>query len=400
MIENYNENEIAYIIQKKESTDLTWAEITEAYNKKFKSDKNFESIKKCYQRHKNYFVSEDGHIRALKTIHRTKRNNSYTAKENRTILDHWVKRDDLLETIENTVKNISLHKYKVPKYAKKDKKKDNLTIEVLISDVHYGKYIDNIEGNFVDNNVIRERIQKISRSVIKEINREGKSFNVERLILAMMGDMIENADFHGKESAKGCEFSTSRQVQEAINSLFNDLILPIAMTGIKVDIPCVTGNHDRIDKDKTYVKPGEDNLTYIIYKTLELLCQQSGLKNVTFHISSGLHTHLEVYGNIILWEHGDELKNINRDTMANQMNKRQAQIGKVIHFFRVGHFHEPVSYGQGRMMVNGSVPGQDDYAESKGFWSEPLQLLNYYVETNKRNTCFFRSFPIYLQKKS
>jgi hypothetical protein len=304
-----------------------------------------------------------------------------------------------LETIGNTVKKISTTKYKVPTYLKKSKTKKNMTLELLFSDVHYGKYIDNIEGNFVNLEVIRERVRKVSESVIKEIHREGKSFNVDRVVLAMIGDVIENADFHGKESAKGCEFSTSRQVQESINSMFFDLILPIAMTGVKIHIPCVTGNHDRIDPHKTYVKPGEDNLTYIIYKTLEILAKQSGLKNVTFDIVTGLYTHTEIYGNVVVYEHGDELRNINRDTMANQLNRRQTQIGKVVHFFRVGHFHEPVSYGQGRMMVNGSVPGQDDYAESKGFWSEPLQILNYYVETKKRNTCFFRSFPIYLQKK-
>ena len=62
----------------------------------------------------------------------------------------------------------------------------------------------------------------------------------------MIGDVIENADFHGQESEKGCEFSTSRQVQEAINSMFYDLVLPIAMTGIEIYVPCVRGNHDRI----------------------------------------------------------------------------------------------------------------------------------------------------------
>lgn len=399
MIDNYGENEIAYIIQKKESTDLTWAEITQAYNKKFQRDKNFESIKKCYQRNKNYFATDDNHIRTLKTIHRTKRSSSYTAKENRTILDHWSKRDDLLETIENTIKNISITKYKIPTYPKRTKIKKNMTLELLFSDVHYGKYIDGVEGNFCDLEVIKERVRKVSSSVIKEIKREGKSFNVEKIVIAMIGDMIENADFHGKESTKGCEFSTSRQVQEAINSTFYDLILPIALTGIQIDIPCVTGNHDRIDKDKTYVKPGEDNLTWIIYNTLEMLCKASGLKNVRFNIVSGLYTHYEIYGNIVVIEHGDELKNLNRDTCATLMMKRQAQIGKVVQFYRFGHWHEVVQYGQGRIIGNGNVPGQCTYAESKGFWSEAVQVMNYYVETNKRNTCFFRSFPIYLQKK-
>ena len=398
MIDNYSEIELAFLIEKKETTDLTWAEITDKYNKKFRKDKNFESIKKAYQRNRNYFITDDNHIRTLKTVHRTKKTNSYTAKENKTILDEWNKRDDLLETIENTVKNMSLSKYKVPVY-KKSKSRKNMTLELLFSDVHYGKYVNGVEGNFVDHKVIRERVRKIAESIVKEIHRESKSFNVERLVLAMLGDMIENADFHGKESAKGCEFSTSRQIQEAIESIFKDLILPIAMTGIKIHIPCVTGNHDRIDKNKTYVNPGEDNLTHILYKTLKLLCEVQGLKNVTFDIVTRLYTHVEIYGNVVIYEHGDELKNLNRDTMANMMSKRGVQIGKVANFYRVGHFHEPVVYGQGRMMVNGSVPGQDTYAESKGFWSEALQVLNYYVETKKRNTCFFRSFPIYLQNK-
>jgi hypothetical protein len=399
MVDKWSDDEIAYIINLKDTSDLTWEEVTEKYNKKFRKEKNFENLKKCYQRYLNYFDNPDNHIRTLKNIHRTKKTNSYTAKENKTILDQWVERDDLIETIENTVKKMTLQKFAVPKKVAKSKAKKNMTLELLFSDVHYGKYIDNIEGNYVDSKVIRERVKKIADSVIKEIAREGKSFNVEKVILALMGDVIENADFHGQESEKGCEFSTSRQVQEAITSMFYDLILPIAMTGVEIFIPCVTGNHDRIGHNKTYQKPGEDNLTFIVYSTLELLCIQSNLKNVKFAITKGLYTVVQVYGNNIVYEHGDELKNINRETMANQMSRRQVQIGKIVHFYRVGHWHEPVQYGQGRMMVNGSVPGQDDYAESKGFRSEAVQIMNYYVQTEKRNTCFFRSFPIYLQKK-
>lgn len=400
MINSYSEEQIAFILEKKKKTKLSWPEIAEKFNKKFMDNRSFESLRKTYERYKHYYKSDNFDIKKIKEVHRAKKNSSYNAKENRLILDYWMKREDLLETIKNTIKNISLKKYNVPKIKRsKSKSKKNMTIELLFSDVHYGKYIDNVEGNFVDIKVIRSRVREISESVVGEIHRESKSFNVERCIIGMIGDLIENSDFHGKESSKGCEFSTSRQVFEAIDSIFKDLILPIAMTGIKVDIPCVTGNHDRVSPDKTYVKPGEDNLTFIIYKTLELLCKQSNLKNVSFDITTGLFTSVDVYGNTIVYEHGDELKNTNRATMETQMHKRQSQLNKVVHFYRVGHFHEPVIYGQGKMMVNGSVPGQDDYATSKGFWSEPLQIMNYYVKTNKRTTCFFRSFPIYLQNK-
>jgi hypothetical protein len=355
-------------------------------------------MRKCYQRYKDLFNEDEFQVTTLRSVHNTKKRNSRTARENRAILDFWDKREEVIEAIKESIKGISLRTYKVPKAPAKSRQKKNMTLELLFSDVHYGKLIDSIEGNYVDLNVIKQRVKKVSESVVKEIRREGKSFNVEKVIIALLGDLIENADFHGQESERACEFSTPRQVYEAIQSIFEDLIVPIAMTGVVVHIPCVTGNHDRVNPNKTYVKPGEGNHTFTIYRSLELLSKLSGLKNVTFDIVPGLYTHTEVYGNVIVYEHGDELRSINRDSMVSQLNKRQNQIGKVVHFFRVGHWHEPVSYGQGRMMVNGSVPGQDSFAESKGFLSEPVQILNYYVETKKRNTCFFRSFPIYLQK--
>lgn len=398
-MQTYAEKEIAFLLNIRDTTDLSWPEITEKFNKKFNQDKNLDSLRKTYNRYKEFYASDDNQVQTLRSLHRTKRNSSRTARENRAVLDVWERRDDLLETVESTVKNIALKKIKVPKPLPKSRKKKSMTMELLFSDVHYGKKIDNIDGNTVDIGVIRDRVRKVARSVIKEVKRESAFFNIDQVVIAMLGDLIENANFHGVESTKACEFSTSRQVHEAIDSIFFDLLVPIASTGVKVHLPCVTGNHDRWDKDKTYVKPGEDNATYIIYKVVQMLCERSGLKNVTFDIVSGLYTHTSIYGNVVLYEHGDELRSINRDAMVAQMGKRQGQIGKVIDFYRVGHWHEPVSYGQGRIMVNGSVPGQDSYADSKGFWSEPVQILNYYVKTEKRSTCFFRSFPIYLANK-
>ena len=103
MVDGYTEEEIAYVLQSKDTTDLTWADITVKYNKKFRKDKNFESVKKMYQRYRNYYLRDDNHVKTLKDIHRTRKTNSYTAKQNRSILEEWVKRDDLLETLKDTV---------------------------------------------------------------------------------------------------------------------------------------------------------------------------------------------------------------------------------------------------------------------------------------------------------
>lgn len=408
-MEKWSEQEIAFILQKKDTTDLTWVEITDKYNKKFLADRNYECVKKCYQRYKNIFKSEDYEIKLLKDIHRTKKTSGYRAKENRTVLQHWVDRDDLIEQFKDLIKKTSITQYKPPKsliFDKKTKKqkasKDSMTLELLFSDVHYGKLVKDEEGNVVINNeVIRTRVKKLCNQVVKEIERNSVFFNIERLVIGMLGDMIESSHMHGEESLKACEFGTSRQMNECIVSVYNDLLVPLSQTGLSViDIVAVTGNHDRLDKQQTYVKPGENNLTYVIYKQLELLCQAGGLTNIKFKIATKMYTDIDIYGSTIVYEHGNELKNLNRDTMIGLMNKRQNQLGKMVDFYRVGHWHERVEYGQGKVQVNASVPGQDDYSEGKGFDSEALQILNYYVKTGKRRTSFFRSFPIYLEEKS
>jgi hypothetical protein len=113
MIEKWSDEEIAFILQLKETTDLTWVEITDKYNKKFRRNKNFENIKKCHQRNANYLDRSDNHVAMLKTMHRTKKNSGSTAKENKSIIEQWIARDDLIETISNTVRAMSLHKYKI-----------------------------------------------------------------------------------------------------------------------------------------------------------------------------------------------------------------------------------------------------------------------------------------------
>lgn len=392
-MEKISEQEIVFVKKIREETDLSWQEITDKFNKKFKNNKGMDGVKKIYYRYGEIANETDFNIRTLQQTHRRKIANSFTAKENRVILDYIVKQEDILESIKSAVKETSKIPIKIYKPTKSSKK-ENMTMELMFSDVHYGKKTDKV--NLVE---IRRRVQKIARVVVDEINRESKNFNVHRLILSMIGDIIEHADFHGKESMKSSEFGTSRQVFEAVNSIYVDLIIPIASTGIDVDILAVTGNHDRLDENKTYNNPGEENLTYVIYKTLEFLASRDNLKNVKFSIAKGSYASIGVYQNTLLIEHGDEAKNLNRDTLNNLLSKRQNQLNKIVDFYRIGHWHEATSYGQGRIMVNGSVPGQDSYADVKGFCSEAIQILNYYVETKTRPSCFFRSFPIYLEKK-
>lgn len=389
------EQEILFVVNLKQSKpDLGWQDIAEAFEKKFKVKKSYDAIRMMYNRYSEMYSDNEAYVKNLRETVSSKKRASAVAKENLRILEAWQSRSDILDAIKEVVNKSSRVKIPPIKKKKKDKGKRNMTLELMLSDIHYGKKTDN-----VDNEEIRRRVRKTAQVTLDEIERESKVYNVEKIIISLIGDIIESSHFHGAESEKGSEFGSSRQVFEAIQSIYEDVIVPLATTGLDIEVLAVTGNHDRLTADKTYSNPGEDNLTYIIYKTLEMMAKRDKLVNIQWNIPKGLYTHTEVYGNILFIEHGDELKNLNRDTVFNMIAKRQNQIGKIIDFYRFGHWHEVVAYSRGKAIGNGSVPGQDSYAEAKGFTSEAIQVLNYYVETKNRPTCFFRSFPIYLDLK-
>ena len=315
---------------------------------------------------------------------------SYIAKLERMLGDKETIEKMLLKSVEDLKKNLPKFKVRRAKKPSASKKKP-MTVELMISDVHYGKLTDtfNLE-------VCRERMRELTAVFISEVQQKQKTFNVEKIIVALIGDIIENFTMHGIESATGCEFGNSKQVQEAIESLFYDVLVPISELGIPVQVPCVTGNHDRLDVKKTMNKPGESNFTWIIYNMLQTLAKAHKLKNVKFDITKDSFLVLDVYGTNILYEHGDELRNIQHGTVLNHLEKRGRQLNKPLHMIRLGHFHQYLCVNRGQIVINESVCGQDSYAKVKGYTSTAGQTINFYVKTADRPTSFYYSFPVYL----
>ena len=82
--------------------------------------------------------------------------------------------------------------------------------------------------------------------------KKDQGYNVERIIISLLGDIMESYTMHGSESSLSCEFGNPRQIYSAIKVLFDEIFLPIAMTGIKIDVPSVAGNHDRTEVNRTF----------------------------------------------------------------------------------------------------------------------------------------------------
>ena len=397
----YTEKQLNDILDWK-SNNIEWKEMVKRFNKKYKVETTVDSLKsKFYSfKDKNLIRADDVQkdspselFAILKESNKEKAKSKKVLSRNKILTEYLISKEDILDGIKDVLKTSKIKALKINKPKLKSTNK-GMTLELLVSDVHFGKKTDTFNLK-----VAKERLTTMADTVVGEVSRNQKNYNIDRIILALLGDIIESSTMHGLESAKGSEFGNAKQIQVAIENLFYSLIMPIAKLGIPITLPCITGNHDRTEMDRTMTLPGLDNVTWIIYNALKLLAKAHNLNHLEFIIPEKSYLIMSIYKNNVLYEHGDNrtIKSPTRPNLESFMNKRGFQVKKVVDFFRLGHFHEPVLYGQGRIIVNGSVVGNDSYAEVLGFSTDAVQILNFYINTKDRPTCFYKSFPIYLK---
>ena len=318
---------------------------------------------------------------------------SYIGKLEKQLGEKLSFQNEVLSTVRNSIKALNPPKYAIPKFVPNKKAGKNMTMEAMLSDIHFGKKTEEF-----DLSVLKTRLEKFTKEFLTQLEfKKNEGYNVERIILSLLGDIIESYSMHGQESALSCEFGNPRQIYSSIEVLFNAVILPIARTGIKIDVPAVAGNHDRTEVNRTFNNPGENYVTWIIYNCLKDYCELANLKNVTFDIPKTGFTTTQVYGHTILFEHLDNVKSTAKGSLDDLINDRSKQLGVQIKMLRGGHWHEYVCYDRGRVIINESVCGQDSYAKIKGYASTAGQTINFYVDDKRLPNAFLYSYPVYLE---
>jgi hypothetical protein len=384
---HWQDEEIIKLLKLRKESKKTWTEMTEDF-----PGFSANALRKAFYRYEGFEFETNAVVESLKEANRAKKAKSLVLKENKIVVDYLQKRQDLLSEIKDLLDDVKFTKPQVIKPII-DKKKRKMTIEAMLTDLHYGK-----KTKTFNTEVAKRRMKKFGQVFLSEIERYSQLYNIEKLITFLGGDIIENATFHGIESRRASEYGNSEQVVNAVKSLFEDYFVPVASTGIPMTVVCVTGNHDREDEHQTYQDPGRENLTWIIYKMLEQMCELAGFKHIHFIIPDGVFHVLSVYNSAVLYEHGNFIKGgVTRKSCESHISKRSKQVGQLIRFARFGHFHEKTMFGRGRVIVNASLPGQDSYSEINGYDSEASQTINYYIETQDRPDPFYHSFPVCLE---
>ena len=390
---NYTDQQIILIKQLKEQ-GLVWEEIAESYKSHYPDEaKSANAIRKAFKRFEIYEIEDDTLVSSLIKNRKVEKTNLKLRKEQKQLIDSHITFDEVLEKIQDLVKKIPAEVSKSSKQKtriKKDSKKESMVIESILSDLHFG-----LKTKTFNVAVARERIRKLSNTLIDEKERYSKNYNIEKFNILLGGDIIQSATMH-EDSKNSCEITNAEQISIAIESLFIDFFLPLIKEGIEIDVVGVCGNHDRESTNRFTVNPGNTYFTYTIYKTLELLCKP--YKNINFNIPTDPYTIYKIFNSYFLLEHGDLVGKNTVTALENQLIKRSAQVSKILSGIRIGHYHEDMTTNLGRHIVNGSLVSDDHFGNGLGYKSRPAQVINYYVETNKRENCYYHSFIVNLNE--
>lgn len=240
---------------------------------------------------------------------------------------------------------------------------------VQLSDTHFNELVD-IPGNRYDFCVASQRLQKYA----SEVKRYCKVFNINRIIVAMTGDML-NSDRRLDEILA---MATNRAKASALaSSLISKFIVDLNQVA-NVDVVYVTGNESRIKDESGYVDLiASDNYDTIVFNTIRLLLRDK--EGIGFIDTKD---HLEVVINInganFLLLHGT---NIGKHTQASiqQIIGKYALKDVLIDYIIFGHIH----YANVTDLYtrSGSLVGSNGYSD-KGvsLMTKPSQAIHIVTE--------------------
>jgi transposase-like protein len=249
------------------------------------------------------------------------------------------------------------------------------------SDLHAAEVVDREEMNGInayDWDVMLDRHDKMLKSIVSF--KEKRPYPVDELIINGLGDMLS-----GNNHAELKE-TNQKVIMEAALQLGLDMaewVGVLASHFPRLRMTGVVGNHPRTTM-KPAMKKRYDNYDWMVYHIMKLRLADHA--NVTIEVPKAAQTMVEVFGERHLLFHGDGI----RSTMPGvpwggvmrrvaELSNQYQRLGKPITRFHVGHFHNLNIVEGGRIFMNGSVKGPDEYSLLNfGGGHNAQQLLSVY----------------------
>ncbi len=269
---------------------------------------------------------------------------------------------------------------------------------LMASDWHWGEVVDPEQINGVNKfnlQIAHRRAKALISRTVDLLKNHMVQATYPGIVFALGGDMV-SGDIHD-ELRESNELATIPTVLDLLEVLCASVRSLVEQFGY-VHIPCVTGNHGRNTLKIRAKGRSFTSYDWLLYCLLEREFKSD--KRVSFQVSNGPDCSYSIYGHRYLLTHGDQFRGgdgligclgpiIRGD---HKKRSRNGQIGLEYDTMILGHWHQYLSMG--KVIVNGSLKGYDEYANSGNFGFElPKQAL--WMTHPRRGITF--SMPVVLE---
>jgi hypothetical protein len=253
---------------------------------------------------------------------------------------------------------------------KKTKKPAKRILSAIISDTHFGSWIDPEE---VNHRYGPEEESRAFGKVVQEIAEYKTQYRDQTTLkLNIIGDIIQNQLHDAREGAPlASQFASA-------TFYLSQAVTYLAQHFPQVDVHCAVGNHGRNvwrHRDRA-VQQKWDSIESMIYYSASVAT--SGLKNVKWLLNKKPYYTVELFDKTAFFTHGDTVLKpgypgnaINVKGLYQQICKWNAarNVGGPFSLFGVGHVHfGSMTHMPGgiTMLTNGCLVPPDAYAVSIG----------------------------------
>lgn len=305
-------------------------------------------------------------IETISAAERDKMRRKAEADLHKELLGQRAMTDEIIDALTRLMPQIPLVSIK-PHPMPTSKRRPQTAFQ-LISDAHIGAHIDPEETGGLGNysyEIFQERLEKLGKGVRSIVNNYHRPVHpVPRLVMPMLGDMIENIEIFGSQ-LEGVDLSLAKQFLFAIDDL-SRFIVEMLDTFETIFVPVITGNHGRLGRKGQHKR--HLNWDYLIGEMIKRKLEPYR-DRIEIQVPKSSFAIIEVEGYRWLLRHGDGIKSwggipfygIQRST--GRWIAIQASVGQRFDYMAMGHFHTPahLPFTGGETVINGCFPGTSDF---------------------------------------
>lgn len=252
---------------------------------------------------------------------------------------------------------------------------------LMLSDLHFGEVVFPAQVNGVNSyntEIAKRRLRRVVDGSVKLLRNTLSPGEFGGIVVVFGGDMVEGV-IHDE-----IRDTSDETVMQAVITLHDELVPALKLLCDefgKVHVPCVVGNHGRLDRKPRQKKGPALNFDWLMY---QFIARTIGTDpryrhRITFQIPDGYECSWQVHGVRYMLTHGDSFRGGDGITgplipwMRGDLKARKSYsaMGLPYDVLIQGHWHQ-LRY-LGSIIVNGSLVGFNEYAAKNHFSYEPPQ---------------------------